>query len=977
MMIKETLIGKVVSHPLFGNGVISKLTERHIFVSFHDQEKEFSYPDAIGKYLTLEDSNLQEQIVSSQKEPVKKSKKPTSTLSQQSDSHKKSKRHTHGKKFSEQIFPKHFNNVSDFCTAYIAALEREMVYVKANNSKYQRLSNGKYIKKSGNQYSYLFESDSELNYPAGIEINIKQQNGQKNKGSIINCREFSVALVSEEDLGSAPSSIEISGDPWRLIKSLIDRIANIKNQASSQIVLSLISDGKYQLNDYPLKFGQKTAIDMTLSQPITFIWGPPGTGKTETLAQIALAHIKKGERVLMLSYSNVSVDEASKRVLERDTAYTPGKLLRYGYPRNKDVLYHKTLTSYNYIIQRYLELIERQNAIQSEIDGMSFGEKASVRYLNLTKELQDIKNRLNAEEKNAVRNAKFVATTVSKAVVDKTIYEDDDYDVVIFDEASMAYVPQIIFSSSLARKHFVCLGDFNQLPPIVQSTDTSILLNDIFSYCGITDAISAKRNHAWLCILNTQYRMHPQVANYVSERMYQSFLCSGATMGEARKDIINHAPFIGMPITFVDLSGMMTVCTNLSDHSHINPLSAFIAIGLAFNAARTNEVGIITPYTAQSRLLNAMARDIAKNAPELKTITCATVHQFQGSEKDVIIYDAVDCYIQKYPGILLTSLENNYANRLFNVAMTRAKGKFISIANIDYMRAKKISEKLLFSNLIAYCNNNKLIINGSDLPKELSKTTANYQYFSAKDGIIALLKDLEEASGTVRIDIPMPMTSDEKTINQFCAAIEKCRKRGVKVQIRTNDKSLLPARLQTFTAQKKLVHNSISIIDKTIIWFGMPPSNACFQTAGGQIPTHYRPIIRFKGSYTATALIGFLELDKTLDESEATPTSQTSTTFAQFVKTHCKCPICGSSLNIKKSKKTGRFFLSCTDHPQCTYTEKITIELVEKYLHFNSTDKVGLRCPHCNFSLEACRGSYGIYVRCCGLEQHSFSLDKI
>lgn len=74
MMIKETLIGKVVSHPLFGNGVISKLTERHIFVSFHDQEKEFSYPDAIGKYLTLEDSNLQEQIVSSQKEPVKKSK---------------------------------------------------------------------------------------------------------------------------------------------------------------------------------------------------------------------------------------------------------------------------------------------------------------------------------------------------------------------------------------------------------------------------------------------------------------------------------------------------------------------------------------------------------------------------------------------------------------------------------------------------------------------------------------------------------------------------------------------------------------------------------------------------------------------------------------------------------------------------------------------------------------------------------------
>ena len=95
------------------------------------------------------------------------------------------------------------------------------------------------------------------------------------------------------------------------------------------------------------------------------------------------------------------------------------------------------------------------------------------------------------------------------------------------------------------------------------------------------------------------------------------------------------------------------------------------------NCAMVHEVGIITPYNAQSRLLHAMSRDAAEHDPGQREITCATVHQFQGSEKDVIIYDAVDCYRMQYPGMLLSSMANNYANRLYNVAVTRAKGKML------------------------------------------------------------------------------------------------------------------------------------------------------------------------------------------------------------------------------------------------------------------------------------------------------------
>ena len=68
-------------------------------------------------------------------------------------------------------------------------------------------------------------------------------------------------------------------------------------------------------------------------------------------------------------------------------------------------------------------------------------------------------------------------------------------------------------------------------------------------------------------------------------------------------------------------------------------------------------MGIVTPYSAQSRLIVAMLRDIQVVDKRWEKVSCATVHQFRGSEKPIIIYDAVDCYRMPYPGTLLTSLK--------------------------------------------------------------------------------------------------------------------------------------------------------------------------------------------------------------------------------------------------------------------------------------------------------------------------------
>ena len=79
--------------------------------------------------------------------------------------------------------------------------------------------------------------------------------------------------------------------------------------------------------------------------------------------------------------------------------------------------------------------------------------------LEINNRINKIRDYLSEQEKELIHKSAFVATTVSKATVDKAIYTQR-FDVVIFDEASMAYVPQVIFAAGIAKNYFVCLGDF-------------------------------------------------------------------------------------------------------------------------------------------------------------------------------------------------------------------------------------------------------------------------------------------------------------------------------------------------------------------------------------------------------------------------------------------------------------------------------------------------------------------------------------
>ena len=707
-----------------------------------------------------------------------------------------------------------------------------------------------------------------------------------------------------------------------------------------------------------------------MSQPITFIWGPPGTGKTETLAKIALQHMEAGKRVLMLSYSNVSVDGAILRVFSKSAKCKPGSMVRYGYPRDKELLRHPFLTTYNLVLSEHPELVEERNRLAEE---RKHTPRASTRYVEAGARLVQIRKQLQSKEKTAVGNAQFVATTVSKAIADSTLY-DDRFDTVIFDEASMAYIPQIVFSAGLAEKHFVCMGDFSQLPPIVQGGDSALLSADIFQFCGITDAVQAGYGHKWLCMLDTQYRMHPVIAAFSSKIMYRGLLKTAPEIQAARQSIVMRKPLPGKAIGLVDLSGMMSVCQKTADQSRINVLSALISMGLACRAAEASDVGVISPYSAQSRLLHAMSRDVAERYPDLHRIVCATVHQFQGSEKDVIIYDAVDCYRMPYPGKLLTSMTNQYANRLYNVALTRARGKMVSIVNADYMRTKNLSKTLMFRRLI---DEESLRSAVKGLPVLAEANSSAILIVSGKEKDVQYLSEIASAASEVRIDIPGSLQWMSTRCQELARILNELKQKGKKVTLRAASKAELPPELRVLAIENNFVTNPITMIDKRVVWFGLPHSGADFIAEGKVIATSFRPIIRFAGRHFAQALYGFLEMNRVVDQATGEMAKNSEggyDTFSAFVSGELKCKECGGQLRLKKGK-TGRFFLGCTNYPNCSHTEWVTEDMVDSYFYFKN--KNGKLCPRDHTSLEPCIGKYGLYIRCNGLNRHTFRLDEV
>lgn len=125
--------------------------------------------------------------------------------------------------------------------------------------------------------------------------------------------------------------------------------------------------------------------------------------------------------------------------------------------------------------------------------------------------------------------------------------------------------------------------------------------------------------------------------------------------------------------------------------SWFNAYTADLAVAVLRQLLTASDAGIsvaiIIPHRAQVRELQTRFKTLQDATQEDLTerVEIGTIHQFQGNEADVVIFDVVDRVPRHGPGALL---RGDTGIRLVNVATTRARGKLIVLADQAWCRRR-------------------------------------------------------------------------------------------------------------------------------------------------------------------------------------------------------------------------------------------------------------------------------------------------
>jgi hypothetical protein len=123
-----------------------------------------------------------------------------------------------------------------------------------------------------------------------------------------------------------------------------------------------------------LNLGQTVALQSVLGRNTTFIWGPPGTGKTRTIGAIGHELFARNRSVLMVSHTNTAVDQALLKIAEQfghgHEAIRAGKVLRVGDPADPQLSTMVDLLLGTHVARRSAEMAARREELACDREGL-------------------------------------------------------------------------------------------------------------------------------------------------------------------------------------------------------------------------------------------------------------------------------------------------------------------------------------------------------------------------------------------------------------------------------------------------------------------------------------------------------------------------------------------------------------------------------------------------------------------------------
>lgn len=700
------------------------------------------------------------------------------------------------------------------------ALQNEIGYLKKYGSNKISITNGRLLT-SESQFTYYFDTVDSLRIPVGSSVRIEWGSSRHN-GRVLSSEGKSVILSLEHSIGDLIHEAYLYHDPWELLEQLIERLDKIKKNKQKRVRIKRLMNPEMPAK-HPADKTKGNIHELVLRSkynPVTFVWGPPGTGKTYTLSRVAAHKYFQEKRVLILSHSNQAVDVIISELtafLKKKGRFREGDILRYGY-QSSEVLVNEEVTISQLLEKKDRHLAEEKERITEERRKLkqdlakSFSTRDSNTLLELETKFSRILEKIRQKEIEFVKEAFVIGTTLAKAASDPVIYEKE-YDLVIVDEASMAYVPQAAFAAALGKRLIIC-GDFKQLPPISSSRDPLVskwLKEDIFNRAGVAECVRDGKWHPHLFLLKEQRRMHPDISAFTNRFIYHSLVGDHESVKKSRNAIVDRPPFSQRAAVLVDTSYIGAHCLNeRSSNSRMNLLQALLSFQLIHESYKggARSIGYVTPYRAQANLMEILLEELYQKEKLESDIISATVHRFQGSERDVMIFDTVDSEPQQRAGMLLTGKDSE---RLINVAITRTKGKFIHVSNQAFIRSHVYNGKTL-RQLIEHQERENQTVRTTEIGSWIKNQHSRLQWMHARK-LEKVTEDIRMARSSLIISLPMGTALPEN----WTYMLQDRRKANF---------ILISEEQWTELKSDQRMDESLSfpfiMIDKKILWLGMP-----------------------------------------------------------------------------------------------------------------------------------------------------------
>jgi MoxR-like ATPase len=515
---------------------------------------------------------------------------------------------------------------------------------------------------------------------------IKTLDTEKAKGALLKLRKENISILPNEVLNdiSSLTKKEVNADE-DLKNRTIDNISNIRTNK-----ISYEDDGEVNLRRYLKNYSrykeELPVIDIRLIEELEVVLKTADIDvidfvKLEDIKLKLLEAIKSIDINKKIKQSNAKIESVFKKIIE--------------------FLTHQIKSEGSI----YSVLSEFQNDLKSN------------------------KDRVKETVQNYVALA--AATVQGSKAKQLTKVKPDPFDTVIVDEAARANPLDLLIPLTSAKRRIVLVGDHRQLPHIIDNaiqkeleTDENAaeklkdyLKDSLFErFYNILKKLNEKDGILRVVTLNSQYRMHPVIGDFISRTFYEKYgdpkIESGTPVEKLTHTIEEYKNKVAVSINIPLMKGEEEK-QNGSTYRTFEAKETIRRAKEILDSDPSISVGVITFYSRQVIELFIEAEksgmvekdessDYLITKEYQKTINgderfrIGSVDAFQGKEFDVVILSLVrsnSIIVKKNKDVrrkygFLTSY-----NRL-NVAMSRAKKLLIAVGDEEMFKTKEAEEHI-------------------------------------------------------------------------------------------------------------------------------------------------------------------------------------------------------------------------------------------------------------------------------------------